>query len=243
MKTVLITGASRGIGAAAAEAFARAGWAVAINYHTNRQKAEELAERLNANGYTAMAVQADVANKAQVVKMVQEVVKTYGRIDALVNNAGIANQCLVTGMSETAWNDIVGTNLSGAFFCTQEVLPHMIRQKQGAIVNVSSVWGVCGASCEVAYSAVKAGLIGMTKALAKEVGPSGIRVNCVAPGVIDTDMNANLTEEDVLYLANETPLTRIGAPQEVAQVILFLASEEASFITGQIVGVDGGFAL
>lgn len=243
MKTALITGASRGIGAQTARAFATAGWAVAVNYNKSEQEAKELVQELQNAGHAAIAVQADVASKKQVASMVETVAKKYGTIDALVNNAGIANQCLVTDMSEEAWNDIVGTNLSGAFFCTQEVLPYMIRQKQGAIVNVSSVWGVCGASCEVAYSAVKAGLIGMTKALAKEVGPSNIRVNCVAPGVIDTTMNANLTEEDILYLANETPLARIGMPSDVAKSILFLASEEASFITGQIIGVDGGFAL
>jgi len=243
MKTVLVTGASGGIGSAIAQTFAQNGYAVAIHYFEGRQNAERLAEELTASGHTAFLVQADVASKQQVTAMIDEITKQTGGVDVLVNNAGIANYALVTDVTEQEWQKLLGVNLSGAFYCAQAVLPYMVKQKQGAIINISSVWGVCGASCEVAYSATKAGLIGFTKALAKEVGPSGIRVNCIAPGVIETKMNANLSESTMQELKDATPLGRTGTPEEVAKLALFLAGTNAEFITGQTICVDGGFAL
>ena len=243
MKTVLITGASGGIGSAMAETFAKNGYAVALHYFTNKEKAEIQAQTLCENGYQAIAVQADVADKQQVANMVQTVTAQTGNIDVLINNAGIANQNIITDVTEKEWQSLVSVNLGGPFFCIQEVLPHMVRKKQGIIINISSVWGVCGASCEVAYSTTKAGLIGLTKALAKEVGPSNIRVNCIAPGIIETKMNAPLSAEALTELKEATPLGRTGTTQEVAALALFLASEEAAFITGQTISVDGGFAL
>ena len=161
----------------------------------------------------------------------------------LINNAGIAESALFTDVTDEMWKRMLDTNLSGAFYASRAVLPNMISKKRGVILNVSSMWGQVGASCEVHYSAAKAGLIGMTKALAKEVGPSGIRVNCVSPGVIDTDMNANLSDSDIEALKNETPLERIGNATDIAEALLFLASDKASFITGQDIGVNGGLII
>ncbi len=240
-KAVLITGASRGIGRAAAELFARRGYGVLINYRQNAEAAHALEKQLIDSGADALAVQADVAQEAEVLRMVEMAVKRFGFIDVLVNNAGIASQKLFTALTAEEWRRMMAVHVDGAFHCCRAVLPAMIREKRGAIVNVASIWGLAGASCEVAYSTAKAALIGMTKALAREVGPSGIRVNCVAPGVIDTAMNA-VVEADVLDgLAEETPLGRIGTAREAAQAIVYLASEEASFITGQVLTVDGGF--
>lgn len=240
-KAVLITGASRGIGRAAAELFARRGYGVLINYRQDAEAAHALEKQLIDSGADALAVQADVAQEAEVLRMVEMAVKRFGFIDVLVNNAGIASQKLFTVLTAEEWRRMMAVHVDGAFHCCRAVLPAMIREKRGAIVNVASIWGLAGASCEVAYSTAKAALIGMTKALAREVGPSGIRVNCVAPGVIDTAMNA-VVEADVLDgLAEETPLGRIGTAREAAQAIVYLASEEASFITGQVLTVDGGF--
>ena len=243
MKTVLITGASRGIGAATARLFAAHGYAVAVHYHTARDKAEALVAELTAAGADAFAVCADMADSAAVNQMVGEVLARFGHIDVLVNNAGISASGLITDVTDAEWDRMMGVNLSGAFYACRAVLPSMISKKYGSIVQVSSMWGQVGASCEVAYSAAKAGLIGLTKALAKEVAPSGVRVNCIAPGVIDTDMNANLTADDMAVLCDETPCGRIGTPQEVAETIYFLASDNASFVTGQILGVSGGMVI
>lgn len=238
-QTVLITGASRGIGAAAARLFAAQGYRVAICCHTQMEKAEELAASLP----DAAAFTADVAKETDVVRMVDAVHSRFGEIHVLVNNAGIAMQKLFTDTTAADWNRIFDVNVTGIFYACRAVLPEMIRRKSGRIVNVSSMWGVTGASCEVAYSASKAAVIGLTKALAKEVGLSGITVNCVAPGVIDTEMNANLSAEDRAVLCDETPLARIGTAQEAAQAILFLASDRASFVTGQVLGVNGGIVI
>lgn len=238
-QTVLITGASRGIGAAAARLFAAQGYRVAICCHTQMEKAEELAASLP----DAAAFTADIAKGTDVVRMVDAVHSRFGEIHVLVNNAGIAMQKLFTDTTAADWNRIFDVNVTGIFYACRAVLPEMIRRKSGRIVNVSSMWGVTGASCEVAYSASKAAVIGLTKALAKEVGLSGITVNCVAPGVIDTEMNANLSAEDRAVLCDETPLARIGTAQEAAQAILFLASDRASFVTGQVLGVNGGIVI
>lgn len=242
-KTVLITGASRGIGRAAAEAFAKAGYDVAVNYNKSAEAAETLCRELEKYSVKALPFQADVADKKAVEKMSAEIEIAMGAVSVLVNNAGIAEQALFTDITEEMWDKMFAVNVKGAYNCTQAVLPKMIHEKYGRIINISSMWGISGASCEVHYSAAKASLIGFTKALAKEVGLSGITVNCVAPGVIDTDMNGHLSPEIISELKEETPLNRIGAPLDVAETVLFLASEKASFITGQTISVDGGFIL
>lgn len=242
-KTVLITGASRGIGRAAAEAFAKAGYDVAVNYNKSAETAETLCRELEKYSVKALPFQADVADKKAVEKMSAEIEIAMGAVSVLVNNAGIAEQALFTDITEEMWDRMFAVNVKGAYNCTQAVLPKMIHEKYGRIINISSMWGISGASCEVHYSAAKAALIGFTKALAKEVGLSGITVNCVAPGVIDTDMNGHLSPETISELKEETPLNRIGAPRDVAETVLFLASEKASFITGQTISVDGGFIL
>lgn len=242
-KTVLITGASRGIGRAAAEAFAKAGYDVAVNYNKSAEAAETLCRELEKYSVKALPFQADVADKKAVEKMSAEIEIAMGNVNVLVNNAGIAEQALFTDITEEMWDRMFAVNVKGAYNCTQAILPKMIHEKYGRIINISSMWGISGASCEVHYSAAKAALIGFTKALAKEVGLSGITVNCVAPGVIDTDMNGHLSPEIISELKEETPLNRIGAPRDVAETVLFLASEKASFITGQTISVDGGFIL
>ena len=243
MKYVLITGASRGIGAAAAREFAARGWGVAVNYNRSGEAAETLASELKALGVPAMAVQADVADRGQVQAMMDKVLAEFGRLDALVCNAGISETGLVSDLDETGWRRIFGVNVDGVHFCCQAALPHFIHRKAGAIVTLSSMWGQVGGSCEVAYSATKGAVIAYTKALAKEVGPSGIRVNCVAPGVIDTEMNGHLSADDLAALADETPLGRIGTAAEVAKTIAFLAGEDASFLTGQVVAPNGGLVI
>lgn len=242
-KTVLITGAARGIGRAAAVAFAGAGYSVAVNYNKSEEAALSLCAELERLSVRALPFRADVSDKAAVNAMFAEIEKTLGAASVLVNNAGIAEQALFTDITEEMWDRMFAVNVKGAYNCAQAALPSMIHEKYGRIINVSSMWGISGASCEVHYSASKAALIGFTKALAKEVGLSGITVNCVAPGVIDTDMNGRLSEETLAELRECTPLNRIGAPADVAETILFLASEKAAFITGQTVSVDGGFIL
>ncbi len=242
-QTVLITGASRGIGRAAAVAFARNGYNVAVNYCKSKEKAAALADELNSYGVMTAAYQADVSEKTEVEEMFRKAEQELGKISALVNNAGIAEQILFSDITEEKWDRMFAVNVKGAYNCTQAVLPSMIHEKYGRIINVSSMWGISGASCEVHYSASKAALIGFTKALAKEVGLSGITVNCVAPGVIGTDMNAAISGEILEELKENTPLNRIGTSEDVAEAILFLASDKASFITGQTLSVDGGFIL
>ncbi len=243
MKTVLITGASRGIGAAAARLFAQNGYAVAVNYHTARQAATALVEEIRQNGGEAFALCADVAVQAEADQLVQTVLERQGKIDVLIHNAGIASQQLLTDTTAEEWHRMQGVHLDAAYYLCHAALPSMISRKQGTILTVSSMWGITGASCEVAYSAAKAGLIGFTKALAKEVGPSGIRVNGVAPGVIDTAMCGSLDAQTKQDLQEETPLCRLGTAEDVAQALLFLASDSASFITGQILGVNGGILI
>ena len=240
-KTVLITGGSRGIGAAAVRAFAQAGYAVALNYCRSRDAALRLAEELTAQGHTVLPVQADVSDPDQVRHMVDNVLDNFCQLDILICNAGVAWRGLLRDMGDGDWERLRGVDLDGVFYCCREAYRHMVARKQGRILTISSMWGRSGASCEAAYSAVKAGVIGLTKALAQELGPSGITVNCIAPGVIDTEMNGDLTPEDLSALAEETPVGRRGTPSDVAAAALFLASPQARFITGQVLGVDGGF--
>lgn len=241
MKTVLITGASRGIGAETAKRFAKKGYNVAINYNKSEKTAKRLCDEINAAGGSAEIFGADISDVHQSQKMIESVIAKFGGIDVLVNNAGIAlNQGLFTDFSDDDTRRIFDTNVFGMMNCSRAVVPHLVRQKSGKIINVSSIWGICGGSCEVIYSSAKAAVIGFTKALAKELAPSGICVNCVAPGLIDTDMNSHLSKEDIDAFCENIPLGRIGLPKDVAESILFLASDGADYITGQTIVVDGG---
>jgi 3-oxoacyl-[acyl-carrier protein] reductase len=242
-KTVLITGASGGIGRATALLFSQKGYAVALHYHTNQEAAESLCRLLMEEGRKAIAVGADLSDPFEAEAAVAKAENALGPIDVLVNNAGFADQRLFCDISSALWKKMMDVHVNAAFYCTKAVLPSMIRRKSGNIINVSSMWGQVGASCEVHYSTAKAALIGMTKALAKEVGPSGIRVNCVAPGVIATAMLSGFSAEDLQALAEGTPLGRLGTPEDVARAILFLASDESSFITGQVVCPNGGLVI
>lgn len=243
MRSVLITGASGGIGRATARLFAGQGYAVAVHCHRSRDSAEALVQELQASGSNAILVEADVSNDGEVLQMVRQTEAAFGEISVFIHNAGIASQKLLTDLPPDEWRALMGVHLDGAFYGCRHVIPGMVRRKRGKILFVSSMWGVTGASCEAAYSAAKAGLIGLAKALAKELGPSSIQVNCVAPGVIDTAMCADLDTETRHALTDETPLGRLGTPEDVAQALAFLASPAADFITGQILGVDGGFAV
>lgn len=245
MKTVLITGASGGIGSAIAVAFAQNGYDVALNYNKNEAKAKKLAGILRETyGVNAAAVGANVSDIIAVNSMFDEIDRLFGNLDVLINNAGIAQQKLFTDISSDEWCSMLNTNLGGVFNCTQEALKrYMLKNHSGVILNISSMWGQVGASCEVHYSAAKAGVIGLTKALAKEVGLSGIRVNCICPGVIMTDMMKEFDENTVAELKEETPLNLLGTPEDVADSAVFLCSEKAKFITGQILGVNGGFVI
>lgn len=240
-KVALITGSSRGIGRAEAIALARDGYAVCVNCVEREDKAQELAAQLRSEGCEAMWYKADVADAAAVKQMVAEVEKTLGAVTLLVNNAGIAKQCLFQDMTEDYWKRIFDVNLNGVFNTIQAVLPHMLHEHSGCIINTSSIWGQHGASCEVAYSATKHAIIGLTRSLAQELAPTNIRVNCVAPGVINTDMVQVLGRETLDALAEDTPVGRLGRPEDIAAVVSFLASDAASFITGQVITSDGGF--
>lgn len=242
-KVALITGASRGIGRETARVLSEKGYTVIVNYYRSREAAEQLVAQLRANGGDAEAVCADVGDAAQVSAMIGDILRRYGRIDALVNNAGIAQQKLLGDVADAEWRRMMAVHVDSVFYTCRAVLPGMIARQSGSIVNISSMWGVVGASCEVPYSTAKAAVIGFTKALAKEVGPSGITVNCVAPGVIDTDMCAGFDEQTRTELAEETPLCRLGTAADVAKAVAFLLSEEAAFITGQTLGVNGGFIV
>lgn len=234
----LVTGASRGIGAAIARELAAKGCHVLIHYHHSREAAEALAEEIGGTLYCA-----DLADPAQIDRMTEEILQNSGGVDILVNNAGIAMEGLYQDITDADARLLFAINTEGAMHCTKRLLPAMLRKHCGRIINISSVWGEVGAACEVHYSAAKAALIGFTKALAKEVGLSGITVNCITPGVIDTDMNRVYDADTMAALAEETPVGRIGTPEDVARAVWFFAAPEADFITGQILGVNGGFGV
>lgn len=235
---VIITGGSRGIGRALVESFTNKGHKVAFIYKNSDALANELSRITGA-----IAVKADLSDRNCAFKAIEGSISALGGIDVLINNAGISYIGLFTDTDEETYRKIMGTNLDSAVFCTQAALPEMIHQKSGKIINLSSMWGEVGSSCEVIYSASKAALIGFTKALAKELGPSGINVNCITPGVIDTDMNKSLDKATLDELKEETPLSRIGSPEDIAETALFLASPSSDFITGQIIGVNGGLVI
>ncbi len=232
MKTVLVTGGSKGIGKAICKAFSREGYYVIINYNTGRQEAQALAEELKS----AHAYKADVSDKEQVAAMI----KDHPDIDVLVNNSGVALFGVFDDLNEEDVGCLYDTNLFGTLNVSRAILPSMINKKSGVIINISSVYGLQGASCEVDYSTSKAAVVGFTKALAKEVGPSGIRVNCICPGIIDTKMNSRLTKEEVDAFVESIPLERLGKPADVAEAVLFLAGDGASYINGAVLSVDGG---
>jgi len=244
MKQVaLVTGSSRGIGRAIAAQLAREGYAVCVNYLEQREAAEKLVEQLRAEGGQAIAVQADVADRAAVEAMVRITEETFGPVTLLVNNAGISRQGLFQDVDDALWDRYFAVNVTGARNAIRAVLPHMLHEKTGCIVNITSIWGLRGASCEVTYAATKASLVGLTRSLALELAPSGIRVNAVAPGCIETDMVRALGQETREMLVEQTPLGRLGTPEDIAHAVSFLASDKAAFFTGQILTADGGFIV
>lgn len=240
-KVALITGASGGIGSACAERLAAEGYTVLAHANAGIERAEALARRLCEKGYDVHAVRCDLASSQDCQQMCAQILRLYHRVDALVLNAGVSYTGLLTDMTDEAWRQVMDVNVSGMFYLCRALVPGMVSQGAGGIVTVSSMWGRVGASCEAAYSASKAAVIGLTRALAKELGPSGVRVNCVAPGVIDTRMMDEHSEETKQALAEETPLSRLGTGEDVAGAVVFLLSDDAAFVTGQVLGVDGGY--
>lgn len=236
----MITGASRGIGAAAAKRFAQDGCRLILNCREREENLYELKKTLNTE---VLLCRADISKAEDVERMLRKALDTFGKIDVLVNNAGIAEQKLFSDITEKDWDRMFDVNVKGMYLVTKAVLPGMIHEKRGKIVNLSSIWGIAGASCEVHYSASKAAVIGFTKALAKELGPSGICVNCVAPGVILTDMNAHLQQDILQELREETPLGKLGTPEDIAEAIHFLSSPQADFMTGQVLSPNGGIVI
>ena len=243
MTTAFISGASRGIGRAAALKLASLGYDLALNYHTNYEAAQNVQHEAQKYGVKVLLLAGDIADENNVREMFRKIGETFGGADVVVNNASFAEQLMFQDITYEKWRRMFAVTVDGAFFTVQNALPHMLHEKRGRIINISSMWGEVGASCEVHYSAAKGALIAMTKALAKELGPSGITVNCITPGVIDTEMNAHLSAKDLAELCEETPLGRLGSPDDIAETVAFLASAEAGFITGPIIGVNGGFVI
>lgn len=239
-KTVLITGANSGIGAVTAQAFAKNGYNTVLHYHSSNKTVLKISKKYQHT----MTVYADITNFHDIQQMMQQIKTTFGTIHVLVNNAGVAlKQDVITNTTENDYQNVFDVNVKGIYHCTNAVLPEMIHNKNGCIINISSIWGICGASCEAIYAASKAAVIGFTKSLAKELGISGIRANCVAPGLIRTRMNEHLSENELNDFTQQIALNRIGKPEEVASVITFLASDAASYITGQTISVDGGYVI
>lgn len=242
-KVVLITGASSGIGKATAIAFAKKGYSVAINYNKSKKQAEELLAQLTKMGCNCISVCADVSDIVSIKNMINEVIACFGHIDVLINNAGISCNKILLDTSVEDINNVLDTNLIGTILTTKEVLPSMINNGKGKIINISSIWGLFGASCESVYSASKGGLIAFTKAMAKEVAYNNINVNCIAPGVVSTKMMDEYSKEEKEILKNQIPFGRFAKPEEIAALCTFLASDDASYITGQVIQIDGGYCL
>ena len=243
-KSVLITGAGGGIGEAMCREFAKAGYDVAIHYNSSEESALRLKTELeNEYKIKAVPIKADLRNSNEVKSLAETALKTFGKIDVLVNNAGMAYLTLFQLADDSKVKELFDINLMSAMALTKEILPSMIKNQWGRIINISSVWGIAGASCEVHYSASKSALIGFTKSLAKEVGPSGITVNCIAPGYIDTKMNSTIDEDSVKEIVDATPVGRKGTPEDIAPLAVFLSGDKADFITGQVISVDGGYGV
>lgn len=242
-QVAVVTGASRGIGAATAVSLGNMGYTVAVLYNSNKASAEETVEKIEKNGGSARAYQLNVTESEAVQAVVHKIQTELGNVSVLVNNAGISEQKLFTDITDADWSNMLAVHLNGAFFMTRAVLPAMLHEKYGRIINIASMWGETGGSCEVHYSAAKAGLIGLTKALAKELAPSGITVNAVSPGAVETDMMKMLGREVCESVAEETPVGRLGRSEEIADAVCFLASEKAAYITGQVLSVNGGSVI
>lgn len=243
MKTAVVTGGSRGIGYATVKALAYEGFTVNFTYLNSSDSAKALEKEMQSKGYNVISHKCDIKNFSDTKNLVNDIINSFGKIDLAVNNAGISHSGLFTETDPDQWDLIIRTNLTGCYNLCHATIPNMVKHKSGSIINISSVWGETGASMEVAYSTAKAGLIGFTKSLAKELGPSGIRVNALCPGVINTDMLSDYTPEELYDLKLQTPLMRLGAPEDIADAVCFLASEKSGFITGQILGVNGGFYI
>lgn len=241
MNTAIVTGGAKGIGRAIVRELAKKGINVVINYNTSKKQAEELQEELKNKGYTVEIYKADISKREEVKELIEFAKKQFGDIDILVNNAGIDQFKLFTEITDEDWNNIIQTNLTSVFYMTQESVKNMIKNKKGCIINISSIWGITGASCEVAYSVSKAGIDGLTKALAKELGPSNIRINSIAPGAIMTDMNKSLTNEEIEEVNNQIPMGRFGTPEEIAKCVNWLI--EDTYTTGQIISPNGGWVI
>ena len=242
-KTVIVTGASKGIGATTAIHFAERGYNVVINYNNSYQSAKLLTTSLKSRGFSVIQIKADVSNRMETDLLIKETIDKFGSIDILVNNAGISQIGLIDEIDDYDAQRIFDVNLKGVYNCCRSVTPYMVNQKCGRIINITSMWGQVGASCEVAYSASKAGVIGLTKALAKELAPSNITVNAISPGLIETSMNANVSIDDLNSFVEDIPLGRIGNTSDVANAVLFLANDSSDYITGQIIGVNGGYVV
>lgn len=243
MKTAVVTGGAGGIGAAICEALCRQGYSVIINFRHSKENAEKLAARLCECGYDAVVFGADVSRSDEADALIDFGFSYGGRLDMLVNNAGVSLRTLFDLTSDEQWRRITDINLTGVFNCSRAAVKHMLSAKNGRIINISSMWGQTGGACEVAYSASKAGVIGLTKALAKELAPSGITVNCICPGVIDTPMMSGFSNEDKSLIAEDIPVGKFGTPEDVANAVAFLASDSSSYITGQVIGVNGGSVI
>lgn len=241
MKNIIVTGGSRGIGKCLVENLAKEGHNVILNYNKSKKQAEQVKKSLEEQGLKIEIFKADVSNREEVKRLIKFAIKNMGNVDVLINNAGIAKLQMFQDVTEETWNEIMDTNLKSVYYTIQEVLPNMINQKSGCIINISSIWGIVGASCEAVYSASKAGMDAITKSLAKELGPSNIRVNSIAPGVINTDMNSSLDEKIKEEIKKETPLEKIGDPIDIYRCAKWLIEDE--FTTGQVISVNGGYVI
>ena len=240
-KVVVVTGGSRGIGAQIVKTLANENYKVILNYNNSKEQAEKIQQELLEQGNEIEIIKADVSKREETEKLIQFAINKFNKIDVLINNAGISQEGLFTDVTEEEWQKIISTNLNSVFYCNQQALKYMIPEQQGCIINISSIWGETGASCEVAYSTTKAAINGMTKALAKEIGPSNIRVNAIAPGIIDTDMNRNLTNEELEQIKEQIPLNKIGKALDIAKCIKWLIEDE--YTTGQIISINGGWYI
>lgn len=240
-KVVVVTGGSRGIGAQIVKTLANENYKVILNYNNSKEQAEKIQQELLEQGKEIEIIKADVSKREETEKLIQFAINKFNKIDVLINNAGISQEGLFTDVTEEEWQKIINTNLNSVFYCNQQALKYMIQEQQGCIINISSIWGETGASCEVAYSTTKAAINGMTKALAKEVGPSNIRVNAIAPGIIDTDMNRSLTNEELEPIKEQIPLNKIGKALDIAKCVKWLIEDE--YTTGQIISINGGWYI